>query len=49
LDTVFLSDQNNFGRLLGRAVVEEFLDQLGADASRITGEKCDGGMSHIKI
>jgi hypothetical protein len=25
------------------------LNQLGADASRIAGEKCDGGMSHVKI
>ena len=37
-DAVFLANQNNFGGLLGRAVIQEFLNQFGADAGRIAGK-----------
>jgi len=34
---------------LGSAVVQEFLNQFGADASRIAGEQSYGGLSHVKL
>jgi hypothetical protein len=49
LDAAFLANQNDFGCLLGNAVVQEFLNQLGANARRVAGEKSYGELGHVRL
>ena len=42
-DTALLANQNDFGSLLTNRALQQLLNQLGADARRVAGEKGNGG------
>ena len=42
-DTALLANQNDFGGLLTDRALQQLLNQLGADARRVAGEKGNGG------